>query len=300
MITWLRDLALSTTARRARHQQLQQLLATYPAKPTVPQQDVKAAPECIISEASPELPAASLLMYAGVPWSLQRLVVLCVLSATVATALAFPFLPWFLSPLVALVAGFAPVLWLDRRATTRAFNFSSSFPSVLLAAASSMKAGFTPVHALQRGSQLLCKSDPVRLEIDRMLLALQSGISRDHAVREFANTIRQPDLDLFRAAFLLTLEHGGRFSSTLQRLAAVTTDRLNLMQAARVSTTNMRMTANVLLLLSPLIVAAVALRTDDFLKVITTHPTANTLAGIGLLLILGGYGTLRRMSNLKL
>jgi len=104
---------------------------------------------------------------------------------------------------------------------------------------------------------------------------------------------------LFRHAFALTLENGGRFAPTLERLARVARDREILMRTARVSTTTMRMTANVLLVIAPLVILMIAVRMENYWGSVIHHPVANTLASIGFTVIIGSYLLLRKMSSFR-
>lgn len=61
----------------------------------------------------------------------------------------------------------------------------------------------------------------------------------------------------------------------------------------------MRMTANVLLALTPVIIFMIASRTKDFWELIVNNSVANTVASLGAITIGGSYMVLRRMSNFK-
>jgi Flp pilus assembly protein TadB len=128
---------------------------------------------------------------------------------------------------------------------------------------------------------------------------VQQGENRKQALHAFGSSIRLADLELFRSAFDLVLDHGGKFSPTLERLAKVSKERDVLIGSARVTTSTMRMTANILLCCTPLIVLMVAARTNSFWEVIFENPTANLIASTGLVLIITSYLTLRKMSNFR-
>lgn len=240
-----------------------------------------------------------LLLQANVPVS--RTLILCV-SLLLGATTCFVFskvLANFLLPFYFAAGASIPFLWLETRARNRANEFSADYPAVLLAAASSIKVGLTPYEALERATRLLPKQSLVRTEVDALLRNLHSGMAREQAVRRFGASIRQPDLELFRSAFLLVLESGGRFSPTLQRLATVSNNRATLIRSAIVSTANMRMTANVLLAVTPILLLIVAARTPDFWELFRFHPIANAVGSAGVLIITACYGILRHMSNFK-
>lgn len=202
-------------------------------------------------------------------------------------------------PICFCLSAYLPLHWLHGRSDSRAADFAADYPSVLMATASSIQVGLTPLLALERATKLLPPSNSVHKEISRLLEALRLGSPKQVALSEFAQYITLPELELFRSAFALALDNGGRFAPTLQRLAQVSADRAMLIKSARVSTANMRMTANVLLAITPFIVLTVAVRTENYWHVLFTNPTANFLASLGGGIIALGYLTLRRMSAFK-
>ena len=115
----------------------------------------------------------------------------------------------------------------------------------------------------------------------------------------FARGIDVPEVELFRLATLIALEHGGSLGTTLERLACIASERRALIEAARVSTANMRMTANILLGLTPLLVATQLSRSPEMLQQIMANTTARSIASGGLALILGGFCVLRKLSDFK-
>ena len=177
--------------------------------------------------------------------------------------------------------------------------FLADYPTTLMAMASSMKAGLTPLMALERAVKLLDADNELRREVQRMTGALRRGVPRETAVNHFAERITAPELELFRSAFLLVLANGGRFTPTLERLALVSRERCSLIQSAGVSTQSMRMTANILLVVAPLLVAIVSLGSADYWQILSEHPAAKMLAAGGAAMIAAGYLALRGMSNFK-
>jgi Flp pilus assembly protein TadB len=222
-----------------------------------------------------------------------------VVAALTVSFVATTFLSIWFTPLFLLAGAMLPVVFIERRISARASQFATDYPTVLLATASSIKAGMTAYRALERATRLLPENSLVRREVRELLAALDKGVAKEKAVSGFARSIRQADVELFRTAFLLASEHGGRFGPTLERLARVCRDRGTLTHMAGVRTATMRMTANVLLALTPVIVMMIAVRTEGYWDLFLHDPTANTLSTIGILCILLSYAILIRMSNFR-
>ncbi|MCB0323375.1 MAG: type II secretion system F family protein [Bdellovibrionales bacterium] len=238
---------------------------------------------------------ARLIVQSGADISARVVLRRALLLSIIAAALCLP-VHIALSGAVGVAAGALPFMRLLRRRRERAALFSRDYPSVLLAASSSIKAGLTVHGALERSVRLLSKQSPARVEVEQLMKRLEEGASRDVAVAGFGRTVQQPDLPLFRSALSLVLENGGRFAPTLERLARVCQDRESLARSARVRTSGMRMTANILLGVTPLILLMVAVRTEENWDILLHHPVARTMGLVGAGIILVSYCTLRRMS----
>ncbi len=281
-----------------RHAALQRTYALLENDPTI-RQFLGETQQSAHLERTPTAALALKLFQAGLqipPW----MVILCsLLSAGVVVFLSSLVLSPFFLPIAFLAGCFLPFSLIESRIASRAAEFSEDYPTILLATASSLKIGMTPSLSLERAVRLLPTRSLVRKEVELLLQKLRKGVTKEKAIAEFGSSIRQPDLALFRAAFLLVSEHGGRFAPTLKRLAAVCRDRAILISSARVSTANMRMTANILLILTPIILTIIASRTDDFWEIFLHHPVANVLASVGIVIISSSYVLLMRMGNFK-
>ena len=240
-----------------------------------------------------------LLRHASLETSPYVFIVACAAAGFAAVACTSSLLsPWCM-PAVFALGFYMPLSWADARARARSLEFAQDYPTMLLATASSVQVGLTPYHALERSTRLLPKDSLVRTEVDALLRSLRTGAPRELAVEQFGSGIRQSDLPLFRSAFLLVLENGGRFAPTLNRLAAVSNSRAALIRSAEVSTASMRLTANVLIILLPILLLAVSARSPDFWEILLGHSTANLIGSAGLIIIVGCYAILRHMSNFK-
>jgi len=239
------------------------------------------------------------LMYAGVDITPSLVTFVSAGLGLLFALVALRIMPVFLVPFAFIAGAWLPFSWLERKIDARAAAFAEDYPTVLLATASSIKTGLTPYLALERSTKLLPKDSLMRAEVEKLASQLREGVAKERALNEFGSDIRLNELELFRRAFLLVLENGGRFAPTLHRLARVSKDREELISNARVSTATMRMTANVLIMVAPLILFTVSMRSDNFFELLLTHPTANLVASIGLVTIAGSYAILKRMSNFK-
>lgn len=186
-----------------------------------------------------------------------------------------------------------------RRVIAEQKEFISEYPAVLLATASNLKAGLSVYSALERAIQLLDEDSRIKVEIRSLLEKVSRGVPKEVAVSEFAEGIDLPELRLFKRAFILVLVHGGKFSRTLERLSEVCRDRDSLVKSANVSTASMRMTANVLLAIAPLLMLILSFRTKGFWTILFENSIASGLGVVGASIIIGAFFILRKLSDFK-
>lgn len=189
--------------------------------------------------------------------------------------------------------------WNQRLVKARQVEFINEYPAVLLATASNLKAGLSVYSALERAIQLLDEKSSIKSEVQLLLEKVTRGVPKEQAVNEFVKGIDLPELRLFKRAFILVLVHGGKFSRTLERLSEVCRDRDSLIKSANVSTASMRMTANVLLAIAPLLMLMLSLRTKNFWTTLFENNTASAIGLSGASIILGAFFILRKLSDFK-
>jgi Flp pilus assembly protein TadB len=212
-------------------------------------------------------------------------------------------LAFILKKIFIVVFSIIPVLvvrYLNRRRViAEQKEFISEYPAVLLATASNLKAGLSVYSALERAIQLLDENSRIKAEIRSLLEKVSRGVPKEVAVSEFAEGIDLPELRLFKRAFILVLVHGGKFSRTLERLSEVCRDRDSLVKSANVSTASMRMTANVLLAIAPLLMLILSFRTKGFWTILFENSIASGLGVVGASIIIGAFFILRKLSDFK-
>lgn len=259
-----------------------------------------APPEKLLKQESIPTAGVSLLLYhAGLKLPAGLLIALSILCGLLSGIMSAKFLSPYFIPIFFAAGAYIPFSYVENCARKRALEFAGDYPTVLLAAASSIKAGLTAYLALERSVRLLPRMSLARLEVEKLLSALRQGCPKEEAIRKFGQEVRLPELNLFRSAFLLVMENGGKFAPTLERLSKVSKDRQMLIGSARVSTATMRMTANIVLGVAPFLLFVISLRSKDFWQTLFHHPTANFVASIGIVLIAGSYAVLRRMSEFR-
>lgn len=228
-------------------------------------------------------------------------VVLSLSTLTFALALwcGVAFGQWFLGFALFCAVQYVVYAYLVQRRNAEQQRYAIDLPTMLLAMAANMKIGLPAYAAMERATKLLPKENALRAETERFLHAVQNGTAYHVAIQDFGAHVQLEELALFRKAFALVVEHGGRFAPTLERLAQLSRERALLVQTLRARTSGMRMTAHALLLLSPLIVLMLAARIDNFWHILHTNAVAHFLGVLGATMIFIGCAALRQMGSAK-
>lgn len=108
---------------------------------------------------------------------------------------------------------------IERRIEARARRFDLDFPQFLLAVTGMLKTGLNTVQALEAAASGLEEESLVRQEVELMLERFRVGVPEDRSIGSFGEDIRQPEIELFVQALILSKRVGGNLSDTLDRLS---------------------------------------------------------------------------------
>ena len=239
----------------------------------------------------------NVFLHADKLWARTITLILCLTLGTMAMLLLRIVFADALQPLYFIAGAIIPLSFAKQKSSKLALAFTEDYPSVLLATASSIKSGLTPLQSLTKCSLLLPDTSPIKEEISELNKSLEQGRTLEESLNDFGKDHKLEEVQLFRSAMLLANEHGGKFAPALEQLAQFTRDRLTAMRQARANTASMRVTACVLLCIAPFLLLVVSARQDNFWEIFTTHSVANTSATIGGMLIAAGCIWLWKMSD---
>jgi tight adherence protein B len=112
-------------------------------------------------------------------------------------------------------------------------SFERDYPALLLSLASGVRTGLDPFVALCTSKELFPASSQMHRELSAVAEAAAQGKSEEESIRAFAASVPHPDLELFRAAFILARREGASLAEALQRLARVTRQRQSFRRKIR-------------------------------------------------------------------
>ncbi len=130
-----------------------------------------------------------------------------------------------------------------RRRFNRMESFEGDYPTLLIALASSVRAGHDPLVAMISAAELFSAESPLGAELRRFAGAIEAGSEDDVAIRDFGRSIGHPDVVLLRNAYLIARREGASLGESLHRLARVTRQRQSFRRKMRAAVAMQRLSA---------------------------------------------------------
>jgi tight adherence protein B len=129
---------------------------------------------------------------------------------------------------------------IERRIEARTRRFDQDFPQFLLAVTGMLKTGLNTAQALEAAAGGLEEDSLVRQEVELMLERFRVGVPEDRSMGSFGEDIRQPEIELFVQALILSKRVGGNLSDTLDRLSKQVRKRQSFKRSASSSVAQSR------------------------------------------------------------
>lgn len=168
---------------------------------------------------------SELVMFADESEAYRKRLLLRVSVAALVSACASIFVLSAAPLLLALFVYLFETRRLERKARARALSFEEDYTAFLITLSSSVKAGRDPLSALLEAEAMFSKESELSKQLLKLRRAIEKQVSESDAVLSFAESVDNPDISLFRLAFLLARREGSALSVCLERLAKVTRQR---------------------------------------------------------------------------
>lgn len=212
----------------------------------------------------------------------------------VALFFLLPILVWLLTGAPALAvlsallgAVFPRVAWVVMR-NRRAHKLVLQLPDGLTMMAGSLRAGAS----LQGALDMVVQESPAPLsqEFSLLLREQRLGLALEDSLRGMAQRLKVEDIDLFVSALTIAKEVGGNLSEILDRLASTLRAKAVMEGKIRALTSQGKLQGIIVGLL-PIFLAGILYVMDPeaMMPLFTTYYGWAVMAGIGVLLMLGGF-----------
>ncbi len=171
-----------------------------------------------------------------------------------------------LMPLVGLLMGSLPLMWLLMRRKRRLKAFATQLPDALEMLSRTLRAG----QSLAFGFNMVSTEmpPPISKEFGRVFEEQNLGIPFDETLRGMTNRIPNLDLKFFVTALILQRQTGGDLAEILDKIGALIRDRFRIWGQVQALTGEGRLSGVVLLALPFVLFIAVYQLNPDYIMVL--------------------------------
>jgi tight adherence protein B len=230
--------------------------------------------------------------------TLSKLLVFSLLLAAAAAGLgAATGAPWALLPVLALMAGWLPFLWLLWRRKRRMKAFSVQLPDALEMLSRSLRAG----QSLAAGFNMVAgeMSPPLGREFGRVFEEQNLGIPLEESLQSMTERVPNLDLKFFATAIVLQRQTGGDLAEILDKIGSLIRERFQIWGQVQALTGEGRLSGVVLMALPVLLFLAVYYLNPEYVMLLFTDPMGKKMLAIAVFLQIVGALVIRKIVNIK-
>ena len=211
-------------------------------------------------------------------------------------SLAIRIVP-LLIPLVVLVMGSLPLIWILMRRKKRLKHFAAQLPEAMEMIARSLRSG----QSLGFGISLVANEmgQPISGEFTRVFEEQNLGIPMEQSLKELGERIPNLDLKFFVTAVILQRQTGGDLAEILDKIGSLIRDRFRIWGQVQALTGEGRLSGIVLLVLPFLLFIAVYQLNPSYITVLFTDPMGTKMLTAAVIMQVIGALVIRKIVNIK-
>jgi tight adherence protein B len=213
-----------------------------------------------------------------------------------AIALIVHILP-VLIPLVMLLMGSLPLIWVIMRRNKRLKTFAAQLPEALEMISRALRSG----QSLGFGLNLVAEemAPPIATEFSQVFEEQNLGIPLEQSLKELSERIPNLDLKFFVTAVILQRQTGGDLAEILDKIGSLVRDRFRIWGQVQALTGEGRLSGVVLLALPVVLFVAVYQLNPTYITVLFTDPMGTKMLAAAILMQLLGALVIRKIVNIK-
>jgi len=240
------------------------------------------------------------LLQSGMSWSVGRITLFMLLTASVAAAIAmqFDWIPGWGVMLIAAGIALLPYFYILHKRARRFHQFEENFPDALDSLARAMRAG----HPFAAGMEIIADEcePPVSAEMRQTAVEGNLGTSWEVALGNLGERMPLLEVSMFAAAIQLQNRTGGKLNEVLAKMSEDMRDATALQGEVRSLAAYGKMTGAVLTVL-PLVISGIMMVVNpSYMAVLIYHPYGKYLiSGAAVCLVLAHF-VIRRIVDIRL
>lgn len=240
------------------------------------------------------------LAQAAVPMRASEYVLLRLAGLFVLPAIVL--IAFDLHPLFALGAApigyMLPRLWLSFKRNSRLNKLSQQLPDTVQLIASSLKAGFALLQALEAASDRA--PEPMAGELARTIRDVTLGANMEEAIAGWGQRIPGPDLEIIVNAILIQRTVGGNLGEILDNVGHTMRERERLHGEIRALTAQQRLSGFVVGALPVIVGGAFFLLNPDYMAPLFTEPVGNAILAIAAVMEVASFLVIRKILDIDI
>lgn len=240
------------------------------------------------------------LTQAALRWSVGRVTLLMLLSASIVLAIAmqFDWIPGWGAVLIAAAVGALPYLYILKRRAKRFRQFEENFPDALDSLARSLRAGHPFASAIEIVADE-CEP-PVAAEIRQTAVEGNLGTSWSEAMRNLSERVPLLEVSMFASAVQLQNRTGGKLNEVLARLAENMRESTALKGEVRALSAHGKLTGLVLTVLPLIITAVMGIVNPAYIATLVYHPYGRYLISAAVICLVLAHFVIRKVVDIKI
>jgi tight adherence protein B len=202
-----------------------------------------------------------------------------------------------LLPLVAVLMGSLPLMWLLMRRKKRLKAFATQLPDALEMIARTLRAG----QSLAFGFNLVSAEmpQPISKEFGRVFEEQNLGVPLEETLHSMTDRIPNLDLQFFVTALVLQRQTGGDLAEILDKIGTLIRDRFRIWGQVQALTGEGRLSGAVLLALPFVLFIAVYQLNPEYVMVLFKDPTGTKMLTVAVIMQIVGALVIRKIVNIK-
>lgn len=187
-----------------------------------------------------------------------------------------------------LVGIVIPILVLKHLQNSRRTAFAGQIVDTLSMLASSLRAGFSLLRAMQVVAQEM--PAPISEEFHRAVNEMAIGRTLEDALKGIVARVQSYDFDLAVTAILIQVQVGGDLADILDIIAETIRERTRIINEMKALTAEGKLSGIILVLLPIFLGTALSILNPSYMSVLLVEPIGHLLIAIAVVLqIIGGY-----------
>lgn len=238
------------------------------------------------------------LAQAELDWSVGRVTLVMLLSATVAFLLCWKILPGWAALLIAIAVGFAPYAYILRVRGKRFDRFREGFPDVLDSLSRALRAGYPLATAMET---VAAETTPVvAVEIRRTSAEANLGMGWPRALENMGRRLPLLEVNLFSSAVQLHSRTGGKLSDVMAQLAENMRENLSLRGEVRALAAHGKLTGLILTILPIAIAIMMMFVSPEYMMILWNYPTGKDLIAAAVVCLVLAHLVIRRIVDIEI